>query len=94
MPFKPFEESNMDCPKCGEECYRNEVDVGVGVIHGTYGCMCGWSEDPRYDASEGESPAQQEHPDWLVDPQGGMIRKSAVEKKLKHFGVNTKDLYL
>ena len=54
MPFKPFEESNMDCPKCGEECYRNEVDVGVGVIHGPYGCMCGWSEDPRYDASEGE----------------------------------------
>lgn len=84
----------MDCPKCGEECCRDEADVGVGVIYGPWGCMCGWSEDPQFDSSGGPSPAQQENPDWLVDSRGGMIRKSAVEEKLKHFGVNTEGLDL
>ena len=39
----------MDCPLCGErDLDRDSVDVGVGVIHGPYGCQCGWSEDPKY----------------------------------------------
>ena len=84
----------MDCPKCGEGCSRDEVDVGVGVICGPYGCICGWSEDPTYDSSEGKSPKQQEYPDWLVDSQGGMIRKAAVEERLKRFSVNTEGLDL
>ncbi len=45
----------MKCPKCLRACDRDEVDVGVGVIHGPWGCRCGWSEDPRYDSSEGIS---------------------------------------
>jgi len=77
----------VDCPKCGEECDRDSVDVGVGVIHGPYGCGCGWSEEPRYDASEGESPAQAEMPDWLVDSRGGAIRRSKVEDRLANFGI-------
>jgi hypothetical protein len=65
----------MNCPKCGEECDRDEVDVGVGVIYGPYGCGCGWSEDPNYDYSEGPSPQQLEHPDFYVDSKGGLYRK-------------------
>lgn len=57
----------MNCPKCGEtdSCERDSVDVGVGIIHGPWGCACcGWSEDPEYDLSEGRDP---------VDEKGGAI---------------------
>ena len=54
----------MKCPKCNEPCDRDSVDVGVGVIHGPYGCCaCGWSEDPGYDLSSGRDP---------VDEKGGV----------------------
>lgn len=43
-----------DCPHCGEPCDREAVDVGVGVIHGPWGCGgCGWSEYPEYDSRKG-----------------------------------------
>jgi len=43
-----------DCPHCGAACDREEVDVGVGVIHGPLGCRdCGWSEWPEYDSRDG-----------------------------------------
>lgn len=48
------------CPKCGKECDRESVDVGVGVIHGPWGCPCGWSSNPEYDMSEGENEATKE----------------------------------
>lgn len=55
----------MKCQKCGEECIRDSVDIGVGIIHGPYGCeCCGWSEDEEYDLSEGKNP---------VDEKGGVI---------------------
>lgn len=45
---------SQDCPHCGEECDRASVDVGVGVIHGPWGCPhCGWSSSPEYDSREG-----------------------------------------
>lgn len=73
----------MNCPKCGSQCERDEVDVGVGIIYGPYGCYCcGWSESPEYDGSEGLSQKEQENPDWLVDPCGGMTRKPSAVKKL------------
>jgi hypothetical protein len=57
--------SEMNCPKCGTECHQDSVDVGVGVIHGPYGCPgCGWSEDLEYDPSRGRDP---------VDAKGGAI---------------------
>jgi hypothetical protein len=44
----------MTCPRCGaDDCWRDEVDVGIGVMHGPYGCPCGWSEDERYDITGG-----------------------------------------
>lgn len=56
----------MKCPKCGcEECYRDDVNIGVGIIYGPWGCpACGWSECSEYDLSEGRDP---------VDKQGGAI---------------------
>lgn len=55
----------MNCPKCGTECHRDSVDVGVGIIHGPYGCPgCAWSEDGAYDLSDGRIP---------LDEKGGAI---------------------
>lgn len=40
----------MKCPKCGTECARDDVDIGVGMLYGPWGCPgCGWSEDSEYD---------------------------------------------
>jgi ribosomal protein L37AE/L43A len=34
------------CPKCGEECQREEVDIGVGIQTGPWYCTsCDWSEE-------------------------------------------------
>jgi len=85
----------MQCENCGAECIRDEIDVGVGIIHGPYGCnSCGWSESPEYDSSKGLSPKEIENPEYFVDPQGGMQKKSAILGKLEHFGVDTTDLNL
>jgi hypothetical protein len=55
----------MKCPKCGGHCDRDSVDIGVGIMHGPYGCEeCGWSESPEYDLSDGRSP---------LDEKGGAI---------------------
>jgi hypothetical protein len=55
----------MKCPKCNADCSHDSVDVGVGVIHGPYGCPdCGWSENSDYDLSVDKSP---------VDEKGGVI---------------------
>lgn len=47
-------EQRTNCPNCGSQnIERDEVDVGVGVIYGPYGCHdCGWSADPEYDLSD------------------------------------------
>lgn len=61
----------MECPKCNGECYRDEVDVGVGVINGPWGCMkCGWSESPKYDLSEGQSAVREDGS--AIDQYGGL----------------------
>lgn len=41
------------CPHCGSPCDRESVDVGIGVMHGPWGCgSCGWSENPEYDSRD------------------------------------------
>lgn len=82
----------MNCPKCGEDCCRDEVDVGVGIIYGPYGCSCGWSEDPYYDGSDGPSPAAREHKNHYVDSTGGMTPHAAVSEGLKRFGLPGDDI--
>jgi predicted RNA-binding Zn-ribbon protein involved in translation (DUF1610 family) len=43
----------FECPDCGAECRRDEVDVGVGYVCGPWVCTnpdCGWIEyDPYAD---------------------------------------------
>jgi hypothetical protein len=81
--------SDKTCPKCGEECNQDEVDVGVGIIYGPLGCYsCGWSDNPEYDSSEGSSPASKKNPDFYVDACGGMVRHSKIADRLSHFGLN------
>lgn len=39
----------MKCPECGASCWRNEVDVGVGVISDEWKCtMCDWDENQAF----------------------------------------------
>lgn len=55
----------MDCPNCEEKNLgRDEVDIGVGIIYGPYGCYCGWSEAEEYNQLlDGVKPS--------TDPFGG-----------------------
>jgi hypothetical protein len=79
-----------DCDKCGEECNRDEVDVGVGVITGPWGCPgCGWSEDEAYDLTNPDRDKHDPTPEgWRKDQYGGLhslkrdeeIREAAMEK--------------
>lgn len=39
----------MKCPECGSECWRNEVDVGVGIYHDEWKCTnCNWDEGQAF----------------------------------------------
>lgn len=70
------------CPECGESCDRGEVDVGVGVIYGPWGCYsCGWSE---YDRRQ----AELDHPGWYCDPTGGLHKIDAIVEKCERFGLD------
>ena len=76
------------CPNCGNpDCWRDEVDVGVGVIYGPYGCPCGWSADSRYDRSKGASAAQRESPSRYVDQWGGSIAVSRIADNAERLGI-------
>lgn len=81
-------DDEMTCPKCGEECCRDSADVGVGVIYGPWGCICGWSSDPHYDASNGPSPAQLEAGDgrW-VDSTGCSHSVARIADDLERFKI-------
>ena len=58
-----------DCPHCGEPCDRDSVDVGIGVIHGPWGCAnCGWSSSPEYDCRDG---IRRDGDDRVFDQYGG-----------------------
>ena len=36
----------MKCPKCGSECWRDEVDIEVGIQYGPWNCdNCGWNQE-------------------------------------------------
>jgi hypothetical protein len=39
------------CPECSGECYRDEVDIGVGTMYGPWRCSeCGWYEGHQFDS--------------------------------------------
>lgn len=70
---------HVKCPNCLCEAIRESVDVGVGLMHGPWGCPCGWSEDGRYNTIGG--PKFTEH-GGLIDPLGGVWPAESDEAKL------------
>ena len=43
----------MKCPECGANCWRDSVDVGVGVISDEWKCeVCDWTEDVGFPMDE------------------------------------------
>ena len=43
----------MKCPECGAQCWRNEVDIGVGVMIDEWKCTkCDWDEDSAFPMSD------------------------------------------
>lgn len=60
------------CPRCGEkDLWREDADVGVGIIYGPWGCPhCGWSESEEYDLKFGGGV--QDNGSYL-DPYGGLL---------------------
>ena len=53
--IKKFNNETVYCPKCGTECSRQSIHNGFCYIYGPWGCPeCRWSEDSRFDSSEGE----------------------------------------
>jgi|GEM_PF-2889924 len=60
----------MKCPKCSEDCQRDEADVGVRIVYGPWGCPgCGWSEEAEYDLSTGAKSNEY----GTLDQFGGLI---------------------
>ncbi len=74
----------MNCPICGDNCMRDEVDIGVGTIYGPFGCQCGWSESAEYDRSNGESPANiaETDSDRVTDQYGVNHSKTRMAEEL------------
>lgn len=70
----------MTCPNCGAECWRDEADVGVGVIYGPWGCPCGWSESAEYDVTAG--PKLDEH-GYQLDQWGGATPPQILESEIR-----------
>ena len=70
----------MNCPRCGRSASRDEVDNGVGIIVGPFGCPCGWSEDEEYDVTAGPKLT----PDgYELDQWGGATPPQIVESEIK-----------
>lgn len=39
----------MKCPECGAICWRNEIDVGVGIVSDEWKCTeCSWDENQAF----------------------------------------------
>lgn len=42
----------MKCPQCNADCWRDEVDIGVGTQYGRWHCSeCAWYEGHEADAA-------------------------------------------
>lgn len=39
----------MRCPECGSHCWRNEIDIGVGIVCDEWKCEeCPWDEGQAF----------------------------------------------
>jgi hypothetical protein len=80
--------TDLQCPKCGEPCDRESVDVGIGVVYGPWGCICGWSQDPEYDSSDGSAPANLANPARWTNSRGVSYHKERIAEGLGRFGLD------
>lgn len=77
---------DSQCPACGDVgIWREEADVGIGILYGPYGCQCGWSEDSEYDCREGRKDAPASSPGWQADPWGGITSDERVAENNAFF---------
>jgi hypothetical protein len=54
----------MKCPECGAACWRNEVDIGIGLYTDYWRCSrCNWDELQNYPMTDTDWN------DWLSEPQ-------------------------
>lgn len=71
------------CPRCNGDCCRDEVDIGVGITCGPWGCYtCGWSE-----YADQAREFEKENPGWYVDPCGGAYRIDGIVEHAERFGL-------
>lgn len=53
----------MICPECNANCWREEVNVGVGFYCSSWQCAeCSWSEDDGFPMN------QTDWDNWLNEP--------------------------
>lgn len=83
----PVDIEEMLCPKCGAECWRHSIDIGIGIQYGPFGCPeCCWSESPEYDRSDGKTPPCQPE-GYYLDQFGAMTKVDGIVEKCKRFGI-------
>lgn len=70
----------MDCPRCGRPAGRDEVDNGVGIICGPFGCHCGWSESADYDIRQGPKLTVE---GYELDQWGGATPPQILESEIR-----------
>ena len=69
----------MVCPECGDECWRESCDVGVGIIYGPWGCPCGWGEGGRAQVKDGR----------YIDQFGGSWSVDRIVENCERFGISS-----
>lgn len=69
------------CPECGDNCWRDSADVGVGIIYGPWGCSCGWSELGSHEERQASSPDG-----WYTDPFGVRHNVERIVENCARFG--------
>lgn len=83
----------MNCPHCKEPCQRDEVHNGVGMMYGPYGCICGWSEDERYDCRKERAEGTYKIKDGgYLDQYGGWTRIPTKANPIDWDGTNPDEM--
>lgn len=58
----------MRCPECGAVCWRNEIDVGVGIVSDEWKCeQCNWDENQAFPMTAENWEDFLRADDWAID---------------------------
>lgn len=87
-------EPDPSCPNCGRGMCREEADIGVGIMYGPWGCLCGYSEDPRFNRLSGTNTETQErNPERWADQWGNLHHRDRLREQLGRFGVDADEIF-